>query len=248
MNDYVSPSSGKFTILDRNKKRCTVRFKETGTIKECLYANATKGKVRDPHGENRYKKPEREELNLEMDSNSCGKMVILYKQGNHCKVVFPETGYVVDALFPNAIKGKVRDPYHLSSYGRGYLGDVDRSIPHYKKAMQLWRNVMKRCYSENDPNGYTGVTVSKRWLCFANFIKDIADLERFDEWLNWKEGDIKYNLDKDLILEGNKVYAKEFCCFIPESLNKSMGAKNMIKIHGPRVLRVGKGLTKPCLT
>ena len=31
---------------------------------------------------------------------------------------------------------------------------------------------------------------------------------------------IKYELDKDLLMESNKVYSPETCCFVPQEINK----------------------------
>lgn len=54
-----------------------------------------------------------------------------------------------------------------------------------------------------------------RWLDYSNFAEDIKHLRGYDDWLN-KTG---YCLDKDTINPNNKVYCREFCCFISYTEN-----------------------------
>lgn len=139
-------------------------------------------------------------------------------------IQFTETGTTMDVYKDNASKGKVKDPYRKTVYGVGWLGDIDKSIPYWKQANQLWRNMMKRCYSLKDERGYYGrAFVDERWKCFSNFLEDLPKLNNFDKWL---KGTPKYNLDKDLLVEGNKVYSFKTCQFVSEYENKAAGARN----------------------
>ena len=79
--------------------------------------------------------------------------------------------------------------------------------PYYR----AWRNMLQRCYSveyqERKPT-YIGCTVSEDWLTFSNF----------RNWMvaqDW-EGN---QLDKDLLIEGNKVYSPETCVFVTQTVN-----------------------------
>ena len=180
-------------------------------------------------------------LNKIYSSNSNGDFKVIAVNNKKCTVQFIETGYTKDVYTANATSGKVRDVYYKSVYGVGYIGDCSFTDQHYRLAKQLWQNMMKRCYSMKDTRGYygKGVKVSDRWLCFANFLEDLPKLSNFDKWLNWEKDGVRYNLDKDLTLSNNKVYCRELCSFVTEHENKSEGAKNMIKIHGAPVNRVG---------
>lgn len=160
-------------------------------------------------------------------SNSGKEFVILSKQGKKCIIQFTETGTTRTALYDNLVKGKVRDYYAKTSYGVGYPGEF-KKVSYWKQANQLWRNMLKRCYFQKDPRGYFGEAfVDARWLCFANFLEDLPKLQNFDAWLKGQNGDAqKYNLDKDRICKGNKVYSRETCQFLTEFENKSDGGKN----------------------
>lgn len=161
-------------------------------------------------------------------SNSGKSFYILSREGKACVIQFVETGYTRTANIDNVKAGKVRDMYATSVYGVGYYGEF-KKVPYWKQAKQLWQNMLKRCYCEADKRGYygKGVTVDPRWHCFANFLEDISKLKNFNFWLQGQNGSAeKYNLDKDLLVPGCKVYSKTTCQFITESENKAFGGKN----------------------
>lgn len=102
-------------------------------------------------------------------------------------------------------------------YGKG-INDVNDYVndnkgyrcPFYER----WVSMLKRCYSLSWLNKYPtykGCSVCKEWLTFSNF-------KSWMEQQDWKGCD----LDKDLLVKGNKVYSPETCCFIPKELNVSL--------------------------
>lgn len=161
------------------------------------------------------------------ESNSTGDFILISRKGNDCVVQFLETNTIKESHISNVLTGKVKDPYYPTVYSIGYYGEFTK-VPYWKQAKQLWQNMLKRCYCEKDLKGYYGkVVVCKRWLCFANFLEDLPNLENFDKWLNGQNNNsVKYNLDKDFTVINNKVYAPEVCLFITENENKAAGAKN----------------------
>lgn len=79
------------------------------------------------------------------------------------------------------------------------------------KAYCVWKDMLRRGYSEaykNKRPTYEDVTVCEDWF----------DYQKFAEWFynNYKAG---FQLDKDIIKRGNKIYCPEFCRFIPQDLN-----------------------------
>jgi len=74
-----------------------------------------------------------------------------------------------------------------------------------------WTNMFKRCYSNSSllkrPT-YIGCSVCDEWKYYSNFKKWFYE--------NYIDG---YQLDKDIIIDGNKVYSPETCCFVPNYLN-----------------------------
>ena len=92
----------------------------------------------------------------------------------------------------------------------GYVDGKQKLIwicPFYK----TWTNMIKRCYSiktQNNQPTYIGCTVSDEWLTFSVFKK----------WMESQYWEGK-QLDKDLLVEGNKVYSPETCVFVTRMVN-----------------------------
>ena len=79
--------------------------------------------------------------------------------------------------------------------------------PYYR----AWYAMIQRCYSEKYQESYPtykGCTVSEEWLTFSNF-------KRWMEKQDFKG----MHLDKDLLLEGNKVYSADTCVFVTPLVN-----------------------------
>ena len=97
-------------------------------------------------------------------------------------------------------------------YGIGFndLGysKINGKIPKWYNA---WSNMIQRCYDEKcqikNPT-YIGCSVCDEWLTASNFKK------WFDN--NYIEG---YFPDKDIIVDGNKVYSPETCRFVSRHIN-----------------------------
>ena len=79
---------------------------------------------------------------------------------------------------------------------------------------QLWQDMLKRCFSvklkQRQPT-YQDVACSKEWLSMTKFIKDVSQMEGF--------GLSGWELDKDILVKGNKLYSKDTCCFVPHEIN-----------------------------
>lgn len=78
-------------------------------------------------------------------------------------------------------------------------------------AYRRWRNTIVRCYSKDYLSKYPtyiGCSVCEEWRYFSNFKK------WFDE--KYVEG---WDLDKDILVKGNKIYSPNTCCFVPNEIN-----------------------------
>lgn len=80
--------------------------------------------------------------------------------------------------------------------------------PFHKK----WQAMLERCYSprwhKKQPT-YVGCTVCEEWKYFSNF----------RSWMETQDWEGK-QLDKDILIEGNKVYSPETCVFVDQKVNK----------------------------
>ena len=76
---------------------------------------------------------------------------------------------------------------------------------------QTWERMLERCYSEKlhkKRASYKGCKVCDEWLIFSNF-------KRWMETQDWQGK----QLDKDLLVEGNKVYSPDTCIFVHRRVN-----------------------------
>lgn len=73
---------------------------------------------------------------------------------------------------------------------------------------EVWRNMLTRCYSTHNTS-YVFNEVCEEWHTFSNF----------KSWMETQDWEGK-DLDKDLLIKGNKVYSEDACMFIPPNINK----------------------------
>ena len=100
-----------------------------------------------------------------------------------------------------------------SVYGVGindYKGSVKCGFIHLR-SYNVWVEMLKRCYNDaykSKNETYRYCYVCDDWLRFSVF------KTWFDE--NYIEG---YQLDKDILVKGNKIYSPDTCCFVPKKIN-----------------------------
>ena len=140
--------------------------------------------------------------------------VIKYENSRSIYVMF-EDGTVTRVSGGNLCSGSINNPNRPTVFGVG-INDVE--VKDYgDKRYVLWHSILRRSYSEvyhkNKPS-YINVNVSDDWKRLSNFIKDVEKLPNFDMALseNWE-------IDKDVLSNGEKVYSKETCCFLPREIN-----------------------------
>lgn len=88
------------------------------------------------------------------------------------------------------------------------------------KEYTMWYSMKRRC----DPNGY----FQKRQPCYRGCVLH-PDFERFSTFIDWCQNQIGFDqwpafeLDKDILSNGRKMYGPDTCAFIPKSINKLLG-------------------------
>ena len=105
----------------------------------------------------------------------------------------------------------------------GIVG-VEIKNPYSHYLYQRWYDMIDRCYNPNNSLYYTyggkGITVCDEWKYFPSFVRDMETKENCDKLKNtYKNPNERYELDKDLIKKGNKVYCNEYTCIVPHLVN-----------------------------
>lgn len=101
-------------------------------------------------------------------------------------------------------------------------------------AYNSWKCMLRRCYDPKDLSknpSYIGCYVCDEWKYFSNYL------------IWWKDNYIEdFQLDKDILYFGNKVYSPETCIFIPQWLNKFVVASDRNRVES----KLGVSWDKQC--
>ena len=124
----------------------------------------------------------------------------------------------------NLKSGRIKNPYHKSVCNIGYLGKGKYKCKINKKLTKeyiFWSSMINRCYNisylERNPL-YKNIEICEEWLNFQNFAK----------WFK-KNYINNCELDKDILIKGNKIYSPKTCCFVPQEINKLFTKSNKVR-------------------
>ena len=140
-----------------------------------------------------------------------------------CDIYFPDYDWTAkNRSIASFKKGAVQCPYEPRTYGVGYLGEgpyvtrPEGSEPGSRTIeYNAWAGMIRRChdlkFQEREPS-YKGCTIHEDWYNYQIFAEWYTD--------NYYEvpGE-KMQLDKDILIKGNKEYGPETCIFVPHHIN-----------------------------
>ena len=149
--------------------------------------------------------------------------IVKYNDAKNVEIQFLKTGYEATVGLGHIKIGNVKDSYAPSVHGVGVTGTkypitVDDVIT---KEYDLWHNMLQRCYSDSFKKRcptYEGCEVSENFKYYTFFY----------EWCNKQIGfgNGGWQLDKDLLVKGNKVYSEDSCVFLPQEINSLLVKSN----------------------
>ncbi len=160
------------------------------------------------------------------------------KQGLNYKIVHYNTyyditilfdsGYIKSATMKEVKRNAIKDKLSPSVYGVGIVGIRYNTNVDGKHTTEYgtWKNMLRRCYSEKGRHkfqSYDDCTVSENFKKYSYFY----------EWVNKQVGfntvdDMGniFQLDKDLLSKGNKIYSETTCVFLPLEINIALAIKD----------------------
>lgn len=146
--------------------------------------------------------------------NNWGEKAIVVRYGGIYDVdIKYDNGYIQNIAWHNLIKG-FHSPYARTVFGVGYLGEGEYNT-NDKLAYLVWNGMLERCYEPyaiNKHLTYIDCYVCEEWHCFQNFAK----------WFYKNYYEIKgerMQLDKDILIKGNKIYSPDTCIIVPNRIN-----------------------------
>ena len=164
-------------------------------------------------------------------SKSSGDFKILkYNDSGNVEIQFSKTGFEMVTKLDHIRNGNVKDPYLPSVFDVGILGTKYTSkVDGVKtKEYMLWCDMLRRCYSDaykKRNQTYIDCEVSDNFKSY----------EYFYDWCNKQIGfgNQGWQLDKDLLVKGNKIYSESTCIFIPSEINKVLTKSDKIRGEYP---------------
>lgn len=186
-------------------------------------------------------------LGKDFETNNSGKCFIIsiesYKKDG-VVVAFYKPFCLVKCSYTNLCRGRVSNPMLPKLYGKGFLGVGEYLTAVNKREYELWGGILERCYSSDykrkQPT-YKDVTVCTEWHNFQNF----AEWCNNQPFFNAKDDKGKsYQLDKDILVKGNKIYSPETCCFVPNEVNKLLTLRGLARGDLPLGVCRQKGTNK----
>ena len=101
------------------------------------------------------------------------------------------------------------------------------------KEYALWQSMLNRCYSEKylklRPT-YKGCDVSNNFLGYSFFYDWCQEQIGFDKVDEKGRG---FQLDKDILFTGNKLYSETTCVFVPREINSFFTDSGAIRGNNP---------------
>lgn len=111
--------------------------------------------------------------------------------------------------FRESISSRSRKPISNVAINDGEIDAVHTRI------YQIWHGMIKRCHNDKvqaSHNAYRDASVCNDWLTFSSFLNWVESSES-----GYMDG---YDLDKDILRKGNKLYSPDTCCFVHPRINK----------------------------
>lgn len=149
-----------------------------------------------------------------------GHSAIVVEKVNSYKVkikFLDEHGHEIYKQAGSLARGSFKNPYSRDTFGVGYIGVGRFGAPrtgYHKRLHGMWKGILQRCYvyGRHSNYRYSGCSVHPDWHNYQNFA----------EWFDLRYGenyDVDWQIDKDILLKGNKVYSEATCRLVPRSVN-----------------------------
>lgn len=146
--------------------------------------------------------------------------IIAYRKSEDIDVEFQDSYKAVkNTTYVNFKRGQVKNPYDKTACGVGYVGEgkyLTKENGRSTKLYSCWVHMLERCYYEKNQNlhqSYYGTcTVCDEWMNFQVFAK----------WYeyNFYEIQERLDIDKDILIPGNKLYSPKTCMLVPQRINE----------------------------
>lgn len=162
--------------------------------------------------------------------------IIEYFNSQKCIIRFGDEFDTIHNVRYHELKlGEIKNPNHRSFCKIGYIGQGIYTSN--DTAYSKWANMIRRCYSEKPSKNnrtYTDCIVNEDWHNFQNFAKWFHENYNPDIMQGWQ-------LDKDILLQGNKEYSAENCCYVPIEINCIFRVNSVFNVNAYKGVQPKEG-------
>lgn len=208
--DYVTSHEVYVEFDDGNIVKCGWREFNNGSLNNPNCKEKGWGVLRDDRlGEEK------------INNQGCKMKIIEYNNANDIVIQFDDNPKYISRSFYRHFKlGMVENPFYPSVFGVGVTGNEAPCMNGNEKLKEYrcWTRMIERCYKEIKKPGdesYEDCWVSDEFLYYPNFYNWIRSQENYEVWRDT----FNFALDKDILCKGNKIYAPDKCCLVPNRIN-----------------------------
>ena len=207
---YQTKYSGMVEVIELSgTRKFFVRFLNTGSTIQVTGKLLESGLLRE------WTVPVKDSVGMTFETPHYGNFqIVKYGSCTDVTVQFESTGYTAVYSASQIKAGDIRDPLVPTFMNIGIIGEGPYNHTENKSAHTRWMQMIRRCYSDDILfRSYQDKCVYKEWMCFQHFAP----------WAEAQYGfyitNPVWQLDKDLLIPGNKEYGPEACCFLPKRIN-----------------------------
>lgn len=188
-------------------------------IAKITYSHFLDGRVMNPHKkEILLSRLGEEKINIQ----GCLMKIVEYNNSRDIVVEFQDQyKHRIKTRYAHFIDGLIKNPFHPHVRGVGMLGNMYGKVVENGECIReycVWGGMLNRCFDEKEKAKnptYKDVTCCDQWLLFENFYDWLHLQDNFNQW----NDSFEFELDKDILIKGNKIYSPETCCLVPRRIN-----------------------------
>ena len=131
-------------------------------------------------------------------------------------VVFDQTGFETVTTLQRLKQGTVTDLLAPNFSGVGFrgVGEYKTMINGVRPQYYIrWAGMISRCYADAGRKAnpsYSESVIESKWY----------NLQNYAEWyVNHPYRNDSWEIDKDILVKGNKIYSEDTCVFVPKYIN-----------------------------
>ena len=172
---------------------------------------------------------------LVFDTKHFGEVVVEdYISCDQVVVRFKDTGNITTVTSSQLKGGRVKDTSVPTVCGVGVTNGVRTQVDgKILREYAYWKHMLIRCYDKN-------FKIKNPTYLYCEASENFKDYSYFFDWCKTQKGFnvLGWQLDKDILSKGVKLYSEDTCCFVPREINQVFCKAN--KTRGKCLIGVSK--------